>query len=523
MPSTHESEDALGDLVDPELPASTYVLEPEAVAPLVARIVTSHDAGTHLPVHPFTGAPLVALPLSSAADVAAAVERARAAQRSWARVPVRERAAVLGRLGALLLERRSEILDLVQMESGTARVGAYEEVDHVVRTTRRYAARGARYLAARRRPGLLPRVTGTRVHPRPVGVVGVVAACHHPLALALTDAVPALLAGNAVVVEPDRQTTLTALWVAQQLEDAGLPAGLFSVVVGGPEVGAALVDRVDHVAFTGSTAAGRAVAARAGERLIGATLDLGGTSALYVAADADVASAVRGAVRACFAGTGRPGPSVERLVVHDAVADEFLGRFVAAVRELRLGAGLDYTAEVGSLVSAEQLDRVTRHVDDALARGARVLTGAVHRPDVGPYFYAPTVLDDVPPDALCRTEETAGPVVTVTRVTSDDEAVRAMEDTARGSVARIWSADVARARRLAARVEARTVVVNDAPDPGPRPGREAVEAVTRAQTVAARRATLYDGGLEGRRVAGGRGSGGALAAALRTLRRLRVS
>ncbi len=519
MPSTHESEGALGDLVDPELPASTYVLEPEVVAPLLARVVTSHDAGTHLPVHPFTGAPLAALPLSSARDVAAAVERARTAQRSWARVPVRERAAVLDRLGALVLERQSEVLDLVQMESGKARRAAFGEVDHVARLTRHYALRGARYLAGRREPGLTPLLTGVRVHRRPVGVVGVVAAGNHPLALALADAVPALLAGNAVVVKPDLQATLSALWVAEQLEGAGLPAGLFAVVAGGGEVGAALVDHVDQVAFTGSTATGRTVAARAGERLVGATLVLGGKSSFYVAADADVPSAVRAAVRACFSDAGPLGLPVERLVVHEAVAEEFLGGFVAAVRELRLGPGLDYSADVGSLVSAEQLHRVTRHVDDALARGARALAGAVHRPDVGPYFYAPTVLDDVPADALCATEETSGPVVTVTRVASDDEAVRVLNDTPRGREAIVWSADVVRARRLAVRVGASTVVVND--ERGRRYGRDAVEAVTDAQTVAVRRGTRFGIGRESRSAAAEEPAA-APAVALRALRRLRV-
>ncbi|AEG43509.1 succinic semialdehyde dehydrogenase [Isoptericola variabilis] len=539
MPSAHESDGALDDLVDPELPTSTYVLEPEAVAPLVARVATSHDAGTHRPVHPFTGAPLTSIPLSSAADVAAAVRRARVAQRAWARVPVRERAAVLDRLGALVLERQSEILDLVQMESGKARRSAFEEVGDVAQVTRHYAVRGPRYLVDRRVPGMMPLVTGVRVHRRPVGVVGVVAAWNYPLTLALADAVPALLAGDAVVLKPDPQTTLSALWVAEQLEDAGLPADLFTVVAGGGEVGEALVDHVDHVAFTGSTATGRAVAARAGARLVGTTLELGGKNPLYVAADADLASAVRGAVRACFSNAGQLCLSVERLVLHEAVADAFLERFVAAVKELRLGPGLDYSADVGSLVSQAQLDRVTRHVDDALARGARALAGAVHRPDVGPYFYAPTVLDDVPADALVATEETFGPVVTVTRVASDDDAVRVMNDTQYGLNASIWSVDVARARRIAARVEAGTVVINDgygsawgsvaapmggvkASGLGRRHGREAIEAVTEAQTVAVQRGARFGVALETVYAAGGETPSQVVTGALRALRRLRL-
>jgi succinate-semialdehyde dehydrogenase/glutarate-semialdehyde dehydrogenase len=539
MPSANESNGALGDLVDPELPTSTYVLEPEVVAPLVARIVTSHDAGTHRSVLPFTGAPLASFPLSSRDDVATAVARARAAQRSWAHVPVRERASVLDRLGVLVLERQSEILDLIQMEAGKARRSAFEEVGDVAQVTRHYALRGPRYLADRREPGLMPVFTGVRVHRRPVGVVGVVAPWNYPLTLALADAVPALLAGNAVVVKPDPQTTLSALWVAEQLEEAGLPADLFAVVAGGGDVGTALVDHVDHIAFTGSTATGRTVGARAGERLIGATLELGGKNPLYVAADADLDSAVRGAVRACFSNAGQLCLSLERLIVHEAVADEFLARFVAAVKDLRLGPGLDYSADVGSLVSQAQLDRVTRHVDDALARGARALAGGVHRPDVGPFFYAPTVLDDVPPDALCATEETFGPVVSVTRVASDDEAVRVMNDSELGLNASIWSNDVARARRLAARVEAGTVAINDgygsaygsvgapmggfkASGQGRRHGREAVEAMTEAQTVAVQRGARFGVSLDSLYAVGGEVPSKVVTVGLRAMRRLRV-
>src|SRR5690606_5566682 len=223
------------------------------------------------------------------------------------------------------------------------------------------------------------------------------------------EAVPALVAGNAVVLKPDLQTTLTALWGAELLEEAGLPADLFLVVAGGGDVGAALTDHVDHIAFTGSTATGRKVAARAGERLIGATLELGGKNPLYVAADADVRAAARGAVRACFSNSGQLCVSIERLVLHEDVADAFLDEFVPLVREMRLGAGLDYSADMGSLTSQDQLDRVVAHVEDAIARGARVLAGGVHRADIGPWVYAPTVLDDVLDDAACAPAETDGP------------------------------------------------------------------------------------------------------------------
>ncbi|WP_402461707.1 succinic semialdehyde dehydrogenase [Isoptericola aurantiacus] len=539
MATAHESDGALDDVIDPELPASTYVLEPDLVAPLVRRIVTSHDGGTHRSTLPFTGAPLAAVPLSAPADVVAAVERARAAQHDWAGTPLAERARVLDRLGVLVLERQSEILDLIQMESGKSRRSAFEEVADIAQTCRHYVVRGRRYLADRREPGALSVLTGVRVHRRPVGVVGVIAPWNFPLTLALSEAIPALLAGNAVVLKPDPQTSLSALWAAELFAEAGLPDDLLAVVTGGGQIGAELVEHVDHIAFTGSTATGRTVAAKAGERLIGATLELGGKNPLYVAADADLDAAVPGVVRACFSNAGQLCMSIERLVLHERIADDFLERFVPAVRALKLGGGLDYTADVGSLVSAQQLEKVAAHVDDALAKGARALAGAVHRSDVGPFFYAPTVLDHLPDDAVCLREETFGPVVSVSRVASDDEAVHAMNDTELGLNASIWSADVARARRIAARVEAGTVVINDgylqawgsaaapmggmkASGLGRRHGREAIEAMTEAQSVVAQRGLRAGVSMDTLYAVGGDVPSRVLTGAMRVMRRLRL-
>ncbi|GAA1850873.1 succinic semialdehyde dehydrogenase [Myceligenerans crystallogenes] len=530
---------AVGSVVDPERPESTYALEPGLVAPLVARIVSSQGAGTHRSTCPFTGAPLVSIPVSGAADVVAAVERGRRAQRAWAARDLGARTGVLDNLARIVLARQSEVLDLIQLETGKARRSAFEEVADVAQVARHYSLRARRYLATTRPLGMVPLLTGVRVQRRPVGVVGAIAPWNYPLTLVLSEALPALVAGNAVVVKPDPQTTLTALWAADVLEEAGLPAGLFQVVAGGRETGEALVDNVDHVAFTGSTAAGRQVAARAGERLVGTTMELGGKNAVYIADDVDVAAALPGVVRACFANTGQLCISAERIVVHEAVAEEFVAKFVRDVRGLRLGAGLDYTADVGSLTSDAQLAKITQHVDDALARGAVVLAGGVHRSDLGPYFYAPTVLDEVPSDALVAREETFGPVVSIVRVRSDDEAVAAMNDSEYGLHMSVWSGNTARAQRIADRIEAGSVSINDgylltwgsvgaptggwkASGMGRRHGAASIEAMTQLRTVVTARGASRGLGLEA--VLGLEGAAPAkiLTTALEGMRRLRI-
>lgn len=532
-------EAAVGSVFDPESPESTYVLEPELVAPLVARIASSQGAGTHRSTCPFTSGPLATIPVSSPSDVAAAVERGRLAQRAWARADLAARTRVLDNLARIVLVRQSEVLDLIQLETGKARRSAFEEVGDVAQVARHYAVKSRSYLATGRPMGMIPLVTGVRVQRRPVGVVGAIAPWNYPLTLVLSEALPALVAGNAVVVKPDPQTTLTALWAAEVLEEAGLPAGLFQIVAGGREVGEALVDRADHVAFTGSTEAGRKVAARAGERLVGATLELGGKNAIYIADDVDVAAALPGIVRACFASTGQLCLSAERIVVHEAVAEEFVAKLVRDVRNLRLGAGLDYTADVGSLTSEAQLTKVAGHVDDAIARGAVVLAGGVHRSDLGPYFYAPTVLDEVPSDALVAREETFGPVVSVTRVRSDDEAVAVMNDSEYGLHMSVWSGDTARARKVAEQIEAGSVSINDgymltwgsvgaptggwkASGLGRRHGKASVEAMTQTRTVVTARGAGRGLGIEAVFGLEGEAPSRILSAALEGMRKLRI-
>lgn len=437
-------------------------LDAGRVAHLVQRVVASPRAQRTTTTAPFTGLPLVTLPTSTEDDVQQAVEAARRAQRHWAQVPVRQRAAVLLRLHDLVLEHQGEALDLIQLESGKSRAHAFEEVADVAIVARHYARTGPRLLADRKRPGLVPLLSTSTEVRHPKGVVGIIAPWNYPLTLAVSDALPALLAGNAVVLKPDSQTPLTALWAADLLDRAGLPDGLLQVVVGdGRVVGTAIVDRADYVCFTGSTATGRVVAQRAAHRLVGSSLELGGKNSLYVTEDVDVDVAAEGAARASYASAGQLCVSTERVLVHEAVADSFTEAFLRRVGRLRLGAALDFSADIGSLVSRAQLEAVTRHVDGAVAGGARVLAGGRPRPDVGPLFYEPTVLDGVADDVECWTDETFGPVVSLRTVSGDDEAVALANDTPYGLNASVWVRDTRRGGALARRIQAGTVNVNE--------------------------------------------------------------
>jgi succinate-semialdehyde dehydrogenase / glutarate-semialdehyde dehydrogenase len=451
-------------IADPETdPTATYAVDPALARRLARRVVSAPRAAQHVSHTPLNGAPLASLPLSTRGDVAVAVDAARSAQRSWARTPMELRERIFLRYHDLVLDRQVQLLDIIQLESGKTRRQAFEEVADVALVARHYARSAAAYLRPQRRPGLFPALTRTTEHHHPRGVVGVVSPWNYPLSLAITDAIPALMAGNAVVLRPDLQSSLTALQAVQLLVEAGLPESVLQVVLGdGPTVGQAVVDLTDYVCYTGSTATGRRVAESVAGRLVGYSLELGGKNAMYVADDADLDRAVDGAVRASFAAAGQLCISVERLILHERIADEFTRRFVEAVGRMRLGADLAYGADMGPLVSAAQLERTTAHVDDARAKGARVLTGGRARPELGPYFYEPTLIEGVTAAMDLRDDETFGPVVAIYRVDSDDQAVRLANDTDYGLNASVWSRDTTRGRRIATAIRAGTVNVNEA-------------------------------------------------------------
>ncbi|MFJ9813921.1 succinic semialdehyde dehydrogenase [Streptomyces sp. NPDC101151] len=478
------------------------VVTPELVAQLTKGVVGSGRTANHTP---FTGEKLADLPESTPEDVRGAFQAARAAQAVWERTPVRQRAAVLLRFHDLVLARQAEVLDLIQLETGKARLHAHEEVQAVAVAARHYGRKAPAYLRPKRHAGAMPTLTKVTELRHPRGVVGQIAPWNYPLELSVGDALPAFVAGNAVVMKPDTETCLTALWARDLLIEAGLPADVFQVVLGeGPVVGPEVVRHADYVSFTGSTRTGREVAQGAAARLVGVSLELGGKNAMLVLDDADIEKAAAGAVRACFSSAGQLCISIERLYVHESVADAFLERFAARTRAMRLGNSLAYGADMGSLVGERQLKTVERHVEEAVAKGAKVVAGGVSRPDIGPYFFEPTVLDGVEDSMAVCEEETFGPVVSVYRFKTDDEAVERANSTPYGLNASVWTKSTRRGQDVASRLRTGTVNVNEGYAPaygsvqspmggmkdsglGRRHGSEGILKYTEAQTVAEQR------------------------------------
>lgn len=412
-------------------------------------------------ISPSDGRILGEVPAHDAQATSRAFTRARQAQATWADTPVSERRDIMLRLHDLVLDRQEQILDTIQDESGKNRASAFDEVMDVAVTARHYAYAAAPLLRPERARGALPLLTSVQVQHSPKGVVGIIAPWNYPLVMAVSDAIPAILAGNAVVLKPDDKTPLSALLAAELLREAGLPEDVFQVVTGLPEeVGQQILTECDYLMFTGSTKTGRLLASQAGERLIDFSAELGGKNPLIIAADADLDKAVPGAVRACFANSGQLCISIERIYVHRELATEFTERFVAATRDLRVGAGYGWTVEMGSLISGEQVARVQSLVDDALNRGATLLSGGHALPELGPCFFAPTVLSGVPREAELFTEEAFGPVVAIEVIDTEEEAIRRANDSDYGLNASVW-AKPATGRRIAARLEFGTVNINE--------------------------------------------------------------
>ncbi|MDH3686912.1 MAG: succinic semialdehyde dehydrogenase [Myxococcales bacterium] len=410
---------------------------------------------------PATLGPIGEIEVSEAADVRAAVERARKARPEWAALSFDQRGRYLERAVKLLLERQDEFLDAIVGETGKPRAEALAtEIVTACDSLQFYAKRAKRILADRTLPLHLLKTKKLRICYEPLGVVGIITPWNFPFVLALNPTAQALVAGNAVVLKPSEVTPASGQLVAELFESVGLPEGLLSVVQGDGETGAALLESgVDKISFTGSVATGRRVAETCGRHLIPCTLELGGKDPMIVCEDADLDRAARGAVFGAFSNSGQVCTSTERIYVVDDVADEFTRKVLQETAALRQGVEGEF--DVGAIIRAEQLDVIEAHVRDAIERGARLLAGGRRNPECTGLFYEPTILTDVTHEMDVMREETFGPVLPIMRVRDAEEALAFANDSAYGLNANVWTKNRRQGLELAKRLESGCVVVND--------------------------------------------------------------
>jgi succinate-semialdehyde dehydrogenase/glutarate-semialdehyde dehydrogenase len=413
-------------------------------------------------MNPVSGEVIARVANNSVHAVAAAAARARAQQPKWAATPVRERCRLIRRFGDLLIANQEHLIKTIRAENGKARGGAHGEVIYIASIADYYSKHGTKWLRPERRRPIMKFLYSAEVHHNPLGDVGNISPWNYPLVMTFLDMIPALVAGNAVIATPSEITPLSAIEGAKMLHEAGVPEDIFQVVTGDGNTGATLIDHVDFIQFTGSTAVGRTVAVRAAERLIPYSLELGGNDPMIVLNDADIDKAAASAVVNGFENSGQLCMSVERVIVEESIYEEFLQAAQNWQSRLHVGHQDDLDTHMGSITNRNELERTQRHIRDALDKGARLIAGGNPLHDLGPCFHEATILADVTPDMAVMQEETFGPVIAVTRAANEDEAVRLANATNYGLSASVWSRDKRRAKRVGLRIESGDVNVNTA-------------------------------------------------------------
>jgi succinate-semialdehyde dehydrogenase/glutarate-semialdehyde dehydrogenase len=422
-------------------------------------------ARTIASVSPATGEVLRELECAGEKAVLAAVRAARAVQVEWAALGVRHRIAVLREFQRRLLQRKLEIAEAITREAGKPVAEALTTEVLVVLDAARFLIDNA-YRLLRDEPvphgSLATKLKSGILVREPYGLVAIISPWNYPFSIPATETLAALVAGNAVVLKPSEFTPLVALELQSLLYESGLPKDIFQVIVGDGATGSTLLHSpIDKLVFTGSVATGKRIAAAAVERLLPVVLELGGKDPMLVLDDADLDVASSAAVWGAFVNAGQTCLSVERCYVHRDRYENFLRACVEKVKKLSVGNSQDGDTDVGPMIHERQLHIVESHVEDAVARGARVLAGGARVPELGKNFYQPTVLADVTHDMRIMREETFGPVLPVMAFDSDNEAVRLANDSEYGLAASVWTRDRARGEQLARRIHAGTVMVND--------------------------------------------------------------
>ena len=412
---------------------------------------------------PVDGAPIGELECMTAGDVAQALDRARKAPPAWAARPIADRAAVLRRALALLLERHERVTETVIRETGkTANEAFAMEVFASCDALNYYAKNAARFLRPERRRvhGLLGLTKRLRIVYKPLGVVGIIVPWNGPFVLAMNQTAQALVAGNAVLLKGSEVTPYSTALVGEVFAEAGLPEGALEIVMGDGQTGADLVAAgVDKISFTGSVATGRKVAEACGRQLIPATLELGGKDAMIVCADADLDRAAAGALIGSCMNTGQYCCGTERIYAVSEIYDTFVEKVVTGARALRQTDRGE--SDIGAIFWDRQLEIIDAHVRDAVEKGARARVGGRRNPNLAGLYYEPTVLTDVTHDMDVMRHETFGPIVAIMRVEDEEEALARANDSRYGLNGNVWTRDKEKGFRIAERMETGGVCVND--------------------------------------------------------------
>ena len=425
---------------------------------------TTGRASEIVSINPATLEELARFHVASAVEVNTAVARAKVAQPAWGVLSFRNRARYILKLQRELYDRQQEIISIISDETGKPAFEALTaEVFPACDLMSHFAANAARILRDERFTLAVFRNKRSMITYEPLGVVGIISPWNFPFSIPTGGIVMALAAGNTVVFKPSEYTPLVGDAIKRLFASAGFPEGVLEVVQGNGSTGAALVDSaVDKIFFTGSVRTGKKIAESAAKRLLPVVLELGGKDPMIVLEDAPFERTVKGAVWGAFTNCGQVCASVERLYVTEPIAERFIAAVVDGVGKLRMGAPSGCSTDVGPLTNENQLNVVGNHVADAVAKGARVLTGGRRRDDLGGYFFEPTVLVDVNSSMRVMTEETFGPVLPIKIVKDEEEAIIEANSTRYGLLASVWTSDNERGRRIARRIEAGTVIINDA-------------------------------------------------------------
>ena len=427
--------------------------------------VSISDKDEIISYNPATGAEIGRVQNALPEEVYAAVKRARHAQKAWRELSFRDRAAFVLKAQKILLAEMEETARLISDEMGKPASEAISmEIAPVIDLMGFFAQNTAKMLRPEKINialfGKLGRAS--KIVYQPLGVVGVISPWNYPLAIPLGEVVMALMAGNAVVLKPSELTPLVGLKIGELFEKADLPKDVLQIVTGGGQTGAALVEAgVNKIMFTGSVPTGKKIAAAAAKTLTPVVLELGGKDPMLVFADANLDVAANAAVWGAFANSGQTCASVERLYVQESIAGEFIEKVVGLTRNLQQNYGSEVTAEIGSMVSENQLAIVENHVNDAVSNGARVLTGGKRNAKFDGAFFEPTVLTSIDHTFKAIREETFGPTLPIMTFKTETEAIDLANDSDFGLTASVWTSDLKRGRRIAKRIEAGTVTINE--------------------------------------------------------------